>query len=56
MPIVINELVIKGTVAAESHPTGAATGQKSRTAENDRALVEACVEAVMRVLEKQKER
>jgi Family of unknown function (DUF5908) len=56
MPIVINELVFKATVAepaARGTQPPAAPEGKSFDGE---ALVAACVEQVLRVLERQKER
>jgi len=56
MPIIVNELVFKGTIAE-------ATGNDRMSRTTDRqpkldkkALVEACVEEVLKILEREKER
>jgi hypothetical protein len=56
MPIVINEIVIKATVTdltrAEPAPAAATAGAGM----DDETLVAACVEEVLRVLDRRKER
>ncbi|MFV1980224.1 MAG: DUF5908 family protein [Rhodothermia bacterium] len=54
MPIVINELVFKGEIAPARTPQQQARPQQRPV--NKKELVEACVDEVMRLLEKQKER
>lgn len=53
MPITIKELHIKINVDEKSEPQGQPSGAKN---ENTAAIVAACVEEVMDILERQKER
>ena len=54
MPIVINELVFKGAIAPESEPKRPA--QPAPPPVDQRELVQACVEEVMRILAREQER
>ena len=56
MPIIVNEVVIKGTVvdSASTRPRDERRGRPARSEQV--ALIEACVEAVLRVLERENER
>jgi len=56
MPIVINELVFKGSIGGVSSHESRVPPNRGSAKEDQKALVEACVEEVMRVLESQKER
>ncbi len=56
MPIVISELVFKAEIATPSKRRLPDRGQASRSETDQRVLVEACVEEVMRILERKKER
>jgi len=55
MPILVNELVVKATIA---EPDRAATSQASNQQDliERKDIVEACVEEVLKILERQKER
>ncbi|WP_299105002.1 DUF5908 family protein [uncultured Tenacibaculum sp.] len=53
MPITIKELHIKINVDEKAEPQGQPSGAKS---DNTAAIVAACVEEVMDILERQKER
>ena len=56
MPILVNELVFKGVIA-ELPSNGKMPSEKARQLSVDRkALVEACVEEVMKILEQKQER
>ena len=56
MPIVVNELVIKATItdAAGDPKTSPEPGRRPPV--DPKALVEACVEEVLKILEQRKER
>jgi uncharacterized protein DUF5908 len=59
MPIIINEIVFKGTIAeANSQPPtpGVTPPREPEPAIDREALVQLCVEEVLRILERQKER
>ncbi len=56
MPIVINELVFKGEIQAPTRGKHPAEGEKPRVAADFDDVVEACVEQVMRALERMEER
>ena len=56
MPIIINELVFKGTIAAPSSDQGERPSTQPRSAMDQEMLVQVCVEEVLKVLERQKER
>lgn len=56
MPIIINELVFKGTIAAPSpNAEEPPAGERPSTMDQE-MLVQICVEEVLRALERQKER
>jgi hypothetical protein len=56
MPVIINELVFKGTIGeAPSEKKRTPAGEAQATLDRQE-LVEACVEAVLKILEQQKER
>lgn len=56
MPIVINELVFKGNIGGVSPQESRSQPSRDSAGADRKALIEACVEEVMRVLEGQKER
>jgi len=56
MPIVINELVFKGNIGGTSPQESRVSPNRDTVREDRKAIIEACVEEVMRVLESQKER
>ena len=55
MPIVINEVVIKATVADPATTAAPSPATADRSMDNE-ALIAACVDEVLRILERQKER
>jgi Family of unknown function (DUF5908) len=56
MPIVINELVFKGSIGGGVSQENRGSASRESAHEERKAIIEACVEEVMRVLERQKER
>jgi len=56
MPIVINELVFKGSIGGTNPRESTGRPSRDSAKEDQKALIEACVEEVMRALEAQKER
>jgi hypothetical protein len=56
MPIVINELVFKGTIGETAGEEKRPPAAESQAALDRQTLVEACVEEVLKMLERQKER
>ena len=55
MPVVIQELIIKGTI--EPPPkNGTARASKKSSSVDQKDLIERCVEEVLTILERQKER
>jgi hypothetical protein len=57
MPIIINEIVFKGTIAEAGGPKAAPSPAPPRVPQIDReTLIQLCVEEVLRILERQKER
>lgn len=58
MPVVINEIVFKGEISPPSAPGGGRdrAPRSENTAADKRALIEECVERVVRLLEREKER
>jgi hypothetical protein len=57
MPIVINEIVFKGEISQPTAPgEGPDRARRPANAAEKRALIEECVERVVRLLEREKER
>lgn len=56
MPIIINELVFKGTIGSAKKDDRVSPGREKPTGRSWRALVDVCVEEVLRVLRQEKER
>ncbi len=56
MPIVINELVIRATVGESGDGRPGAPAPRQAPPVDRKALVEACVEEVLRLLKEKKER
>jgi hypothetical protein len=56
MPVVINEIVFKATVADPAARGPERHAPADRRAVDSEALVAACVEEVLRILERQKDR
>jgi hypothetical protein len=56
MPIVINEVVFKATLTSQSQRGADPGGASRQPALDKKALIEACVEEVLKILEKEKER
>jgi hypothetical protein len=57
MPIIVNELVFRGTIAAPATTSGARAAPSERNPAIDREeLVQTCVEEILRILARQKER
>lgn len=55
MPVIINELVFKGTITAPKQETKHPAGKQKPPIDQE-TLLELCVEEVLKVLERQKER
>lgn len=56
MPVIINEIVFRGEVGGAARPEGAREALGSRPEPDARRIVEACVEEVLRILERKAER
>ncbi len=56
MPIIVNELVFKGTIAEATGNDRMSQTPARQPKLDKKALVEACVEEVLKILEREKER
>jgi hypothetical protein len=56
MPVVINELVFRAEISSSIPDRTNATGADRRPPVSEKEIIEACVEEVMRILERKKER
>lgn len=59
MPIIINEIVFKGTITGangERRPTSRPRPDANQALIDRQAIVQACVEEVLKILEHEKER
>ncbi|HWR82076.1 MAG TPA: DUF5908 family protein [Candidatus Deferrimicrobium sp.] len=56
MPLVINELVFKGTVVGTERDAGSPRADDRRPTLDEKALIERCVEEVLTILKREKER
>lgn len=53
MPVEIRELIIRATVV---NPDSGESSSKSATSSGDEALIAACIEQVLKILERKRER
>lgn len=56
MPVVINELVFKAEISSVIPDRSADTQSERRKPVSEKEIIQACVEEVMRILERKKER
>jgi len=56
MPVVINELVFRAEISSSIPDRTAEPGADRRRAVPEKEIIEACVEEVMRIFERKKER
>jgi hypothetical protein len=56
MPIIVNELVFRGTIAGPKRDESSSSSDDRQAPVDTRALIEACVEEILKIVEREKER